>query len=105
VRDSGLYEVQITLMTAFPGTPLHARLDAEGRIVTKDAWDLCTLFDVNFQPKHMSVSELETRFRGLAKALYAQEETARRRKQFFRGLKSSPNRRRVRQDDVQVVGA
>jgi radical SAM superfamily enzyme YgiQ (UPF0313 family) len=48
---------------------------------------------------------LETRFRGLAKALYSQEETVRRRKQFFRGLKSSPNRRRVRQDDLRAVGA
>ena len=26
VRASGLYEVQITVMTAFPGTPLHTRL-------------------------------------------------------------------------------
>src|SRR5690606_14344849 len=26
VRESGLFEVQITLMTAFPGTPLYARL-------------------------------------------------------------------------------
>ena len=28
VRESGLYEVQVTFMTAFPGTPLHARLKA-----------------------------------------------------------------------------
>ena len=32
VRDSGLYEVQITFLTAFPGTPLYARLKREGRI-------------------------------------------------------------------------
>src|SRR6266850_2450303 len=30
VRDSGLYEVQITFMTAFPGTPLYAKLKEEG---------------------------------------------------------------------------
>ena len=29
VRDSGLYEVQVTFMTAFPGTPLYARLKAK----------------------------------------------------------------------------
>ena len=33
VRDSALYEVQVTFMTAFPGTPLYARLKREGRIL------------------------------------------------------------------------
>src|SRR5678815_4937403 len=52
VRDSGLYEVQITFLTAFPGTPLYRRLKAEGRIIRDRAWELCTLFDINFRPKH-----------------------------------------------------
>src|SRR5690242_15759169 len=30
VRASGLYEVQITFMTPFPGTPLYERLKQEG---------------------------------------------------------------------------
>ena len=30
VRDSGLYEVQVTFLTAFPGTPLYQRLKREG---------------------------------------------------------------------------
>lgn len=93
VRESGLYEVQITIMTAFPGTPLHARLEAEDRILQKDAWNLCTLFDVNFRPRHMSAQELEDRFRELARNLYSKEETARRRRQFFRGLRSSREHR------------
>jgi radical SAM superfamily enzyme YgiQ (UPF0313 family) len=38
VRESGLYEVQITLMTAFPGTPLYRRLQAEGRLIRERAW-------------------------------------------------------------------
>ena len=38
VRDSQLYEVQITFMTAFPGTPLYARLKNEGRILRDRAW-------------------------------------------------------------------
>lgn len=33
IRKSGLYEVQITVMTAFPGTPLHARLQSANRII------------------------------------------------------------------------
>src|SRR5579863_3011564 len=45
VRGSGLYEVQITFMTAFPGTPLYRRLKDEGRLLREGAWELCTLFD------------------------------------------------------------
>jgi len=103
VRESGLYEVQITVMTAFPGTPLHARLEAEGRIIQKDAWDLCTLFDVNFRPRHMSVHELEVRFRKLAQDLYSREETARRRRQFFQGLRKSRDPRRSQSSALEPV--
>ncbi|MEO7298961.1 MAG: radical SAM protein, partial [Verrucomicrobiota bacterium] len=46
VQDSGLYEVQITFLTAFPGTPLYQRLKQEGRIIRDNAWELCTLFDI-----------------------------------------------------------
>ena len=58
VRESGLYEVQVTFQTAFPGTPLYARLLREGRVLQPGAWDLCTLFDINFQPKNMTVAQL-----------------------------------------------
>src|SRR5262249_6120084 len=43
-----LYEVQITVLTPFPGTPLYERLLTEGRILQPGRWDLCTLFDVNY---------------------------------------------------------
>lgn len=91
VRDSGLYEVQITFMTAFPGTPLYARLQREGRILRDRAWELCTLFDINFQPKNMSIAELQSGFLKLAKQLYSAEETHSRRAKFKRMLKTSPN--------------
>lgn len=91
VRNSGLYEVQITFQTAFPGTPLYARLKNEGRIIRDRAWELCTLFDINFQPKNMSVSELQNGFLKLAKQLYSADETRERRTKFKRMLKTSPN--------------
>ena len=50
-NDVPLFEVQITILTAFPGTPLYDRLRAEGRVLEDERWDLCTLFDVNYQPK------------------------------------------------------
>ena len=91
VRDSALYEVQVTFMTAFPGTPLYARLKNEGRILRDRAWELCTLFDINFQPKNMSIAELQSGFLGLVKQLYSAEETQTRRSQFKRMLKTSPH--------------
>jgi len=70
VRESGLYDVQITFMTPFPGTPLWDRLKAEGRILDESASEKCTLFDVNFQPDGMSVGDLETQIVRLAGLLY-----------------------------------
>lgn len=91
VRDSRLYEVQITFQTAFPGTPLYARLKEENRIIRDNAWELCTLFDINFKPKNMSAAELQDGFLRLAKQLYSAEETYERRSKFKKMLKTSPN--------------
>ena len=91
VRESGLYEVQVTFMTAFPGTPLYQRLKREGRILRDQAWELCTLFDINFLPKNMSVAQLQAGFLLLVKQLYSEEETRTRRLTFKRRLRWSPN--------------
>jgi radical SAM superfamily enzyme YgiQ (UPF0313 family) len=84
VRESGLYEVQITVMTAFPGTPLYARLQREGRLIAPEAWETCTLFDVNFQPARMSVAELRAGLMDLGRKIYSAEFTEQRRRRFFR---------------------
>jgi radical SAM superfamily enzyme YgiQ (UPF0313 family) len=91
VRDSGLYEVQVTFLTPFPGTAAYHRLRQEGRIIQDKAWELCTLFDINIRPARMSVSELQQGFLGLVKQLYSADETARRRGDFKKSLKNSPN--------------
>jgi radical SAM superfamily enzyme YgiQ (UPF0313 family) len=88
VRDSGLYEVQVTFLTAFPGTPLYQRLRAEGRILRDRAWDLCTLFDINIQPRGMSILELQQGFLGLVKTLYSGEETSARRRGYRQRLRA-----------------
>ena len=38
VRTSGLAEVQYTVLTPFPGTPLEARLRREGRLLRDRYW-------------------------------------------------------------------
>jgi len=89
VRDSGLYEVQVTFLTPFPGTPLYRRLKEEGRIIRDGAWDLCTLFDINFVPKNMSVAQLQNGFLKLVKELYSAQETQARRLKFKQVLRTS----------------
>jgi radical SAM superfamily enzyme YgiQ (UPF0313 family) len=88
VQDSGLYEVQITVQTAFPGTPLYTRLRSEGRILRDEAWELCTLFDVNFRPSHMSVTQLEQGLRDLARQLYDERSTSQRQANFRNRLRA-----------------
>ena len=84
VRESGLFEVQVTIQTPFPGTPLYDRLEADGRLITRDNWNACTLFDVTFVPDKMSSGELEERFHALVGKLYSDEFTAWRRAAFRR---------------------
>jgi radical SAM superfamily enzyme YgiQ (UPF0313 family) len=89
VEESGLYQVQITVLTPFPGTPLHARLRAEGRLLGAEPWERYTLFDVNFEPQHMSVTELEHGLIELARRLYSDEATRRRRSAFRKQARRS----------------
>jgi len=105
VRDSGLFEVQVTFMTAFPGTPLYARLKAEGRIIRDRAWELCTLFDINFTPRGMSGSELQAGFLKLVQQLYSTEETQTRRRRFRRMLRTSPNFGRSAKQTSELLAA
>jgi len=90
VRDSGLYDVQVTILTPFPGTPLYDRLLVEGRLLQPEAWDLCTLFDVNFQPRNMSVKHLESTFRQLVEQLYSREATGSRHRRFHEQIAAVP---------------
>jgi len=82
-RTVGLYDVQITVLTAFTGTPLYDRLLREGRILEPGRWDLCTLFDVNYRPLNMTPQELKEGMYWLTDKLYNAECTARRRAEFF----------------------
>lgn len=84
VMDVNLFEVQITILTAFPGTPLYDRLQREGRILEEKRWDLCTLFDVNFMPARMSPQQLREGMYWLSERLYSEECTRRRKREFLR---------------------
>jgi radical SAM superfamily enzyme YgiQ (UPF0313 family) len=81
-EDVGLAEVQVTVLTPFPGTPLRERLEREGRLLAPADWASCTLFDVTFRPARMSVRELEEGLRGTFRALYGPGRVRARRRRF-----------------------
>lgn len=85
VDSAELCDVQITLLTPFPGTALYRKLHSEGRLLHERFWDECTLFDVTYRPQAMSADELRTRFCDLMRRLYSPEAT-RRRKARWRAL-------------------
>jgi len=91
IQESMLYEVQLTVMTPFPGTPLYERLRGEGRLTHGGMWDRCTLFDVNFTPANMSAEELRRGLIDLGQRVYSREFTDYRRRKFVE------RRRRLRE--------
>jgi radical SAM superfamily enzyme YgiQ (UPF0313 family) len=94
VRSSGLAEAQFTVLTPFPGTPLHDRLRREGRLLGEKFWDRCTLFDVNFVPRRMTVAELEAGLRWLFTEAYSAEATGARRRGFIAASRAGRTQRR-----------
>jgi radical SAM superfamily enzyme YgiQ (UPF0313 family) len=93
IQKSELYEVQLTILTPFPGTPLYERFLRAGRLIEPMAWEKRTLFDVTFQPAHMSVDALRHGFFDLAKKVYCKDYTDFRRRQFLRRKLAADNRR------------
>lgn len=83
-RQLELYDVQITLQTPFPGTPLYKQLKAQGRLLPDFNWSKCTLFDVCYQPQLISADELRQGFRDLVVRMYDDASTAWRRETFKR---------------------
>lgn len=84
VDETKPFDVQITVQTPFPGTPLYDRLRTEGRLLEEGAWEKCTLFDVNYRPLGMTVDQLEQGLIELGKRLYSEETTRSRRRSFIR---------------------
>ena len=87
VDRSRLLEVQVTVMTPFPGTPLYDRLAREGRLLQPRYWDRCTLFDVNYRPRGMTVEQLEEGMCWLFREIYNEREYTRRKRHYMELVK------------------
>lgn len=73
---------RFAVVTPFPNTPLYLRLQAEGRILTYD-WELYDGQHVVFQPKRMSVRELQEGIEAAWKHAYSWSS-------IFRRIRHSP---------------
>jgi radical SAM superfamily enzyme YgiQ (UPF0313 family) len=88
IDRSRLLEVQVTILTPFPGTRLYQRLVHEGRMLYPGAWDRCTLFDLNFRPLRMSVEQLEEGVMGLWRDCWNAEALAARKRHYRHVLRA-----------------
>ena len=68
--DTGVDLPRFAIVTPFPGTPLYRRLDAEGRILTKN-WELYDGQHVVFQPSNMTCDELRLGHERVWKKVYS----------------------------------
>lgn len=75
--ESGIDLPRFAVVTPFPNTPLYLRLEAEGRILTKN-WELYDAQHVVFQPKHMSVEQLQMGIETAWKHAYSYRSIIRR---------------------------
>jgi radical SAM superfamily enzyme YgiQ (UPF0313 family) len=71
-------DIQLTLLTPFPGTALHRRLGAAGRLLADRDWSAYTLFDVTYRPDRLSPEALQRGFYNLVKMVFAAGPTNRR---------------------------
>ena len=69
VIKARLEVVYFSILTPYPGTRLHKRLTAEGRILTVD-WDLYDANHVVYQPKTFTPDELLEGYYGALKEVY-----------------------------------
>lgn len=58
IESVGMESATFHILTPYPGTPLFARLDAEGRILTRD-WSRYDTAHAVFEPARMTANELE----------------------------------------------
>jgi radical SAM superfamily enzyme YgiQ (UPF0313 family) len=91
-EDVGLAEVQVTVLTPFPGTPLRDRLERQGRLLAEDDWACCTLFDATFVPARMTVRELEEGLMQVFRDLYAPARVRARRRRFREHVRAGRRR-------------
>jgi radical SAM superfamily enzyme YgiQ (UPF0313 family) len=75
--DAAIDLPRFAILTPFPGTPLHRRLDREGRILSKN-WELYDGQHVVFRPKQMTPQQLQAGHERAWRSVYSYRSIFRR---------------------------
>jgi radical SAM superfamily enzyme YgiQ (UPF0313 family) len=78
IEENRLQCATFHILTPYPGTPLFAKLEAEGRILHKD-WRLYDTSHVVFRPKRMTPDQLADGYRWCYRRLFSHRSIWRRR--------------------------
>jgi radical SAM superfamily enzyme YgiQ (UPF0313 family) len=78
LEAAGVQNATFNILTPFPGTPLFRKMEADGRILTRDWRKYNSRADVVFRPKRMSVEELLAGLRYANERFYSAASIARR---------------------------
>ena len=71
LEAAGVQNATFNILTPFPGTRLYQRLEAEGRILTRDWSKYNSRVDVVFQPRQMSPQVLLEGYRYANRRFYS----------------------------------
>jgi len=69
-EDARLEAAIFPLLTPYPGTAVRRRLEAEGRIISSD-WRDYDMEHINFQPKGMTIQQLQEGYDWLNRSFYS----------------------------------
>lgn len=72
IQTTGLYGVNITMNTPYPGTQLFKQMNEQNRILTYD-WNQYTIFQPVFQPLDGSLEDLQNRYLTFLQKVYSDE--------------------------------
>jgi radical SAM superfamily enzyme YgiQ (UPF0313 family) len=78
LEEAGVQNATFNILTPYPGTPLYQRLDAQGRILTRDWRKYNGRTDLVFQPNQMSAEELLAGYRYANRRFYSLRSVAKR---------------------------
>ncbi len=78
LETTGVQNATFNILTPYPGTRLYQRLEAEGRILSRDWSKYNGRDDVVFQPRHMSAQALLVGYRYANRRFYSYRSIYRR---------------------------
>jgi radical SAM superfamily enzyme YgiQ (UPF0313 family) len=88
IRDSGIQAAMVGLLTALPRTPLHARLQREGRLLADADHTDNTRVGTNIIPKHMTYHEMVEGYIALYRRLLTDRAIAERLRRKLRYMRN-----------------